>query len=141
MPRRAAPVVIGTLRLGGEWEHQAARPGPAVAERALRRWQATRDGRGGPPRPISLGAGQTAAGVMIPAPALEGPPGSAVGRPGRPLALVVGASRRTGPGAAIATTPAHSGRDVGVTYWLPYDAAQDSSADPGGPEAIITSYS
>lgn len=40
----------------------------------------------------------------------------------RPIALVTGASRAIGIGAAIATTLAQTGWDVAITYWRPYDA-------------------
>ena len=40
----------------------------------------------------------------------------------RPIALVTGASRTIGIGAAIAVALAESGWDVATTFWRPYDA-------------------
>jgi 3-oxoacyl-[acyl-carrier protein] reductase len=40
---------------------------------------------------------------------------------GRRVALVTGASRRSGIGAAVALELAARGYDVGLTYWTPYD--------------------
>jgi 3-oxoacyl-[acyl-carrier protein] reductase len=42
--------------------------------------------------------------------------------PERPVALVTGASRAIGIGAAIALALAQSGWDVATTFWRPYDA-------------------
>lgn len=42
--------------------------------------------------------------------------------PERPIALVTGASRTIGIGAAIAVALARSGWDVATTFWRPYDA-------------------
>ena len=39
----------------------------------------------------------------------------------RPLALVTGASRRKGIGAAIALELARAGWDVATTFWRAYD--------------------
>jgi 3-oxoacyl-[acyl-carrier protein] reductase len=64
-----------------------------------------------------------------------------VSLPDRPVALVTGASRRTGLGAATALALARSGWDVAITYWSPYDAGQHWSADHGGPEAILSTLS
>jgi 3-oxoacyl-[acyl-carrier protein] reductase len=50
--------------------------------------------------------------------------------PKRPVALVTGASRKIGIGAAIARALANSGWDVATTYWRPYDDAM-----PWGSEA------
>jgi 3-oxoacyl-[acyl-carrier protein] reductase len=42
--------------------------------------------------------------------------------PERPIALITGASRKIGIGAAIALELAKSGWDVATTFWRPYDA-------------------
>src|SRR5437867_3636460 len=49
----------------------------------------------------------------------------------RPLALVTGASRRAGIGAAIAIHLAREGWDVATTFWRPYDEAMSHGSDPG----------
>src|SRR5688500_6884053 len=57
----------------------------------------------------------------------------------RPIALVTGASRRRGLGAAIAVELARSGWDVAFTHWAPYDAAMEWGPDEEGPAAIAES--
>jgi 3-oxoacyl-[acyl-carrier protein] reductase len=49
----------------------------------------------------------------------------------RPLALVTGASRRKGIGAAIALELAQGGWDVATTFWRPYDQTMPWGSDPG----------
>jgi 3-oxoacyl-[acyl-carrier protein] reductase len=48
----------------------------------------------------------------------------------RPLALVTGASRRKGIGAAIALDLARGGWDVATTFWRPYDQTMPWGSDP-----------
>lgn len=47
------------------------------------------------------------------------------------IAIVTGASRRIGIGAAIAQTLAAAGADVFLTYFMPYDADQPWGSAPG----------
>ncbi|MFJ5548173.1 SDR family oxidoreductase [Streptomyces sp. NPDC093225] len=54
----------------------------------------------------------------------------------RPVALVTGAGRRRGLGAAIVTRLAETGWDVAFTYWTPYDARRPWGADAGAPERL-----
>jgi 3-oxoacyl-[acyl-carrier protein] reductase len=55
----------------------------------------------------------------------------------RPIALVTGASRRKGIGAATCKALAESGHDIAFTHWQAYDRQMDYS-DEGGPPAIAT---
>jgi 3-oxoacyl-[acyl-carrier protein] reductase len=48
----------------------------------------------------------------------------------RPLALITGASRRKGIGAAIAVDLARAGWDVATTFWRAYDATMPWGSDP-----------
>src|SRR5438477_13008343 len=48
----------------------------------------------------------------------------------RSLALVTGASRRKGIGAAIALELARGGWDVATTFWRPYDETMPWGSDP-----------
>ena len=48
----------------------------------------------------------------------------------RPVALVTGASRTIGIGAAIAASLAQSGWDVATTFWRPYDASMPWGSAP-----------
>ena len=48
----------------------------------------------------------------------------------RPLALVTGASRRKGIGAAIALELARGGWDVATTFWRAYDQTMPWGSDP-----------
>lgn len=52
----------------------------------------------------------------------------------RPVALVTGASRRRGLGAAIVTRLAETGWDVAFIYWTPYDSRMPWGRDAGAPE-------
>ena len=48
----------------------------------------------------------------------------------RPLAVVTGASRRKGIGAAVALSLARLGWDVATTFWRAYDASMPWGSDP-----------
>lgn len=53
-----------------------------------------------------------------------------------PVAVVTGASRRRGIGAAICRALAAGGADVFFTHWGEYDAAMPWGTDDEGPEAL-----
>ena len=55
----------------------------------------------------------------------------------RPIALVTGASRTIGIGAAIAVALAESGWDVTITYWRPYDATMPWGSRSGEADAVL----
>ena len=57
--------------------------------------------------------------------------------PVRPAALITGASRKIGIGAAIAKTLAQSGWDVATTYWRPYDDSMPWANQPDEAQEII----
>src|SRR4051794_41103994 len=52
------------------------------------------------------------------------------------VAVVTGASRRQGIGAAVCRALARHGADIFFTHWQPYDQTQSHGADPDGPEAL-----
>src|SRR5215216_4215344 len=54
----------------------------------------------------------------------------------RPVALVTGASRRQGIGAATCIALAKNGHDIAFTYWQAYDRQMDYT-DEGGPPALV----
>lgn len=56
----------------------------------------------------------------------------------RPIALVTGASRKIGIGAAIALALAESGWDVATTFWRPYDSTMPWGSEAAEAEAILT---
>jgi 3-oxoacyl-[acyl-carrier protein] reductase len=66
---------------------------------------------------------------------------AAAGSTGRPLsgrvAIVTGASRRVGIGAAVVRRLVADGAAVLLHSWSPHDAEQPWGADPGGSEALV----
>ncbi len=52
------------------------------------------------------------------------------------VAIVTGASRRRGIGAAICRALASHGADILFTHWLPFDRALGSGVDAEGPQAL-----
>jgi 3-oxoacyl-[acyl-carrier protein] reductase len=52
------------------------------------------------------------------------------------VALVTGASRRIGIGAALCRALAAKGADIFFTHWRPYDRSMDWGADEDGPAAL-----
>ncbi len=58
----------------------------------------------------------------------------------RPIAIVTGASRRQGIGAAICLALAERGHDIAFTHWQPYDRQMDY-ADDGGPASLAAELS
>lgn len=52
------------------------------------------------------------------------------------IAIVTGASRRQGIGAATCRALASHGADIFFTHWQAYDRAQGNGADDGGPAAL-----
>lgn len=55
----------------------------------------------------------------------------------RPVALVTGASRPIGIGAAIALSLARAGWDVAITYWQPYDAEMPWESDASDVDLLL----
>ncbi len=54
----------------------------------------------------------------------------------RRIALVTGAGRQRGIGAAICRSLGRAGLDVIFSYWQPYDAAMPWGAEPDGPAGL-----
>ena len=54
------------------------------------------------------------------------------------IALVTGASRRIGIGAAICRALAESGHDIAFTHWQAYDRTAEWGSDEDGPSALLT---
>ena len=57
----------------------------------------------------------------------------------RPVALVTGASRSVGIGAAIALALAQSGWDVAITFWRPYDSSMPWGSDSEEVQSLCAS--
>ncbi len=55
----------------------------------------------------------------------------------RPVALVTGASRKIGIGAALAVALAESGWDVATTFWRPYDATMPWNSSESEAAAVV----
>jgi 3-oxoacyl-[acyl-carrier protein] reductase len=53
------------------------------------------------------------------------------------VALITGATRREGIGAAVALALARAGVDVGVAYWRPYDRTMPWGVKDSEPEEIV----
>ena len=53
------------------------------------------------------------------------------------VALVTGASRRRGIGAAICRALAEAGTDIFFTHWVPFDRSQPTGADAEAPAALV----
>lgn len=54
----------------------------------------------------------------------------------RPVAIVTGASRRAGIGAAICMELARAGMDIFFTHWTQYDASMEWGAEEDTPDAL-----
>lgn len=54
------------------------------------------------------------------------------------IAIVTGASRRRGIGAAVCHALAQAGMDIFFTYWSPFDAETYSDAQEAEPDQLQT---
>lgn len=54
----------------------------------------------------------------------------------RPVAIVTGASRRKGIGAAVCVELANAGMDILFTHWTPYDTTMEWGAEEDTPAAL-----
>src|SRR5438105_598550 len=54
----------------------------------------------------------------------------------RPVAIVTGASRRRGIGAAVCLALAGMGCDIFFTHWIPYDQMMEWGGEEDGPDYL-----
>ena len=67
----------------------------------------------------------------------ESPGGTAKGALSGRVAIVTGASRRAGIGAAICRALAGRGADILFTHWRPYDRSEGVGEETDGPAALL----